>query len=70
MTRIFWIVGLSIALLFYGAWIVVIVTTGITHRHLNHKGVVMLISDAYIVWITYHYLRQKLTEHGKFQSQL
>jgi hypothetical protein len=65
MTRILWIIGLSFALFVFGGWTILIVIAGITHRHLNQKGLVMLVCDAYIVWITFSYLRQKISERSK-----
>jgi hypothetical protein len=62
MTRILWIVGLSTALLFFGGWTILIVYAGISHRHLNSKGIVMLVCNGYVAWITFRYLRQKISE--------
>jgi hypothetical protein len=62
ITRILWIVGLSFAFLFFGAWTIVIIYAGISHRHLNPKGIFMLLSDGYVAWITFQYLCQKIAE--------
>lgn len=62
MTRILWIVGLSLALLVFGGWTILIVHAGISYRHLNSKGIAMLVCDGYIAWITFQYLRQKIGE--------
>jgi hypothetical protein len=62
MTRILWIAGLSFALLVYGAWTVVIVYAWISHKHLNSKGIVMLAGSGYVAWITFKYLREKISE--------
>ncbi len=68
MTRILWIIGLSFALFVFGGWTILVVIAGITHRHLNQKGLVMLLSNAYVVWITFNYLRQKISEGSKPRS--
>lgn len=62
MTRTLWIVGLSTALFVFGGWTILIVYAGISHRHLNSKGIVMLVCDGYVAWITFQYLRQKISE--------
>jgi hypothetical protein len=62
MTRILWIAGLSIALFVFGGWTVVIVYAGISHRHLNSRGLVMLVCNGYVAWITFQYLRHKISE--------
>jgi hypothetical protein len=62
MTRILWIVGLSTALFVFGGWTILIVYAGISHRHLNSKGIVMLVCNTYVAWITLQYLRQKIGE--------
>ena len=51
MTRILWISGLSLSLLVFGGWTILILFAAITHRHLNQKGLLMLVCDAYITWI-------------------
>ena len=60
MTRIFWISGLSLVLFVFGGLTIGIVYAGISHRHLNSTGIVMLVGNGYIVWLTFQYLRQKL----------
>jgi len=62
MTRILWIVGLSIALFVFGGWTIGITYAGISHKHLNSKGIVMLACNGYVAWITFQYLRQKIGE--------
>ncbi len=62
MTRILGIVGLSFALFFFGSWTIVIIYAGISHRHLNLKGIAMLVCDSYVAWITFQFLRQKIAE--------
>ena len=62
MARVCWIIGLSFALFFYGAWTIVIIYAGISHRHLNPKGIGMLVGNSYVAWITLQFLRQKIAE--------
>jgi len=62
MTRILWIIGLSFALFVFGGWTVVIAFAGFRHRHLNQRGLMMLVGNAYTAWITFWYLQQKLAE--------
>jgi hypothetical protein len=62
MARILWIVGLMIALVMFGAFVVVCVIGLVTRHHLNGKGWVMLCGGAYIFWITLQYLRLKIAE--------
>jgi hypothetical protein len=67
MTRILWISGLSLSLLVFGGWTILILFAAITHRHLNQKGLLMLVCDGYVAWITFNYLRQKLRDHRSDQ---
>ena len=62
MTRILWIVGLSIALLVFGGWTILALIAGITHEHLNQKGWVILLGSAYGAWIIFRYLCEKVRE--------
>jgi hypothetical protein len=62
MTRMLWILGLSIALFVFGGWTVLIVIAWIARRHLNTRGFTMLIGDGYVAWITFQYLLQKIRE--------
>ena len=66
MTRILWITGLSIALFVFGGWTILIVYVGISHRHLNLKGIEMLVCNGFVAWITIQYLRQKISERKPF----
>lgn len=61
MTRVLWIIGLSFALLVFGGWTVVILIAGITHKHLNRTGLMMLVANGYLAWIILKYLRQKIS---------
>jgi hypothetical protein len=62
MTRILWIIGLSLALFVFGGATILTIYAGITHRHLNSKGLVMLVGGGYVAWITLQYLRLKIGE--------
>jgi hypothetical protein len=46
MIRIFWIIGLSIALLVFSGFVITCLFALITHRHLNFTGWIMLIGNA------------------------
>jgi hypothetical protein len=46
MTRIFWIIGLSIALLVFSGIVIICLVAFITHRHLNFTGWTMLVFNA------------------------
>jgi threonine/homoserine/homoserine lactone efflux protein len=60
MSRRFWIAGLTFALLVWGG-----VTLGILYETLTHqidaKGWLMVAGNGYIMWITFQYLRTKLS---------
>jgi hypothetical protein len=58
--RIFWIVGLSLALLEFGGIGVGIAFRGMTHRDLSGKGLFMLLANGYVAWIIFQYLLQKI----------
>jgi hypothetical protein len=60
MTRILWIVGLIFALLVYGGISVIGVIALISHRHLNQTGIILLLSNGYVTWITFRYLVLKI----------
>jgi uncharacterized membrane protein YqjE len=64
MTRILWIIGLSFALFVFGGWTILIAFAGFHHRHLNQRGLIMLVGNAYSAWITFWYLRQKVASEG------
>ncbi len=46
MTRILWIIGLSIALLVCSGFVIICLVALITHRHLNFSGWMMLVFNA------------------------
>ena len=62
VTRILWIVGLSFALFVFGGWTILIALAGLTHRHLNAKGLMMFWGNGYIAWLVFQYLREKIRE--------
>jgi len=57
-----WIVGLIFALCVFSTFTLGILYALVSRRHLNETGWVMLVSNGYIVWITFCYLRQKIAE--------
>jgi len=57
MTRIFWIVGLSIALFMFAAFSILCVAALIIHRHLNLTGWTMLVLSVYPAWFMFGRLR-------------
>jgi hypothetical protein len=58
--RIFWIVGLSLAVLEFGVIALGIAFRGVTHGDLSGKGFFMLLANGYTAWITFQYLLQKI----------
>lgn len=58
--RIFWILGLSLAVLEFGGIAVGIAFRGVTHRDLSGKGFFMLLANSYAAWIIFQYLLQKI----------
>jgi hypothetical protein len=60
MTRLFWIVGLLVALLVYGSITFICIVALIKHRHLNLTGITMLLGNGYVSWITLKYLLFKI----------
>ncbi len=62
MTRIFWIVGLVIALIMFVFMTTMCVLALIRYHHLNLMGWFMLVSSAYVVRLTFNYLRLKIRE--------
>ena len=60
MTRILWIVGLSIALFVFSGLVIVCLVALVTHRHLNIKGGTMLVVNAYIVKLVFDWLRSAI----------
>jgi hypothetical protein len=60
MTRILWIVGLSIALFVFSGFVVVCLIALVTHRHLNPKGWAMLVIGAYTVKFIFGWLRSAI----------
>jgi hypothetical protein len=60
MTRIFWIVGLSIALLVLSGFVVICLVALIRHRHLNFSGWTMLVSGVIGVKFVFAGLRSAI----------
>jgi hypothetical protein len=60
MIRIFWIIGLSVALLVFSGFVVICLFALITHRHLNSKGWMMLVSNAIAVRFIFAGLRSAI----------
>ncbi len=60
--RIFWIVGLSLALLEFGGFAVGIAVIGASHRHLSNKGFMMLLANGFATWAIARYLFEKIRE--------
>ena len=62
MIRMFWIVGLAIALIMFAFMTVACVLGLIRYHHLSLKGWFMLTSSAYVVVLTFKYLLLKIHE--------
>jgi hypothetical protein len=62
MIRIFWIVGLVIALMMFVFMTAICALALIKLGHLNLKGWVMLVSGVYGVRLIFDYLRLKVLE--------
>jgi hypothetical protein len=60
MTRILWIIGLSIALLVSSGSIIICLVALVTHRHLNLKGWTVLVGCTYGVRLIYGWLRSAI----------
>ncbi len=60
MTRIFWIIGLSIALLVLSGLVILCLIALITHRHLNFRGWTMLVSGVIGVEFVFAGLRSAI----------
>ncbi len=60
MTRILWIIGLSIALLVNTGLVVICLVALVTRGHLNPKGWAMLVIGAYTVKHIFGWLRSAI----------
>jgi hypothetical protein len=60
MIRIFWIIGLSIALLAFSGFVIICLFALIKHRHLNFTGWMMLVSNAIGVKFIFAELRSAI----------
>ncbi len=65
MTKVLWIVGLSIALLMFGGFTIMCIVALITRHHLNFTGIVILLSNGFISWMVLDYLLLKIREPRK-----
>jgi hypothetical protein len=68
MKRILWLAGLSFALLVFGALTIIIAFAGITHRHLNARGLLMLLGNGCIAWMIFRELRQRAGSQAQLES--
>ena len=60
--RIFWIAGLSLALLEFGGITAGVTFSVISHRHLSSKGLMALLANGYGTWVIARYLLEKIRE--------
>lgn len=60
MTRVLWIIGLSIALLMFGGFTILCIVGLVSRHHLNSTGVIILLSNACISWLLLDYMRLKI----------
>jgi hypothetical protein len=60
MTRILWIVGLSVALLVNTGFVVICCTGLVTRGRLNLMGWLVLVFSVYLVWLMYGWLRSAI----------
>ena len=60
MTRILWIVGLSIALLVFSGTVILCLVALATHKHLNSKGWTVLVCDAFLLRLILGWLRSAI----------
>lgn len=60
MIRLFWIVGLSIALSMFSGSVIVCLVALITHRYTNLSGWTMLVAAVYAVKAMYSFLRSAI----------
>ena len=60
--RIFWILGLSLALLEFGGITAGTAFRGISHKHLSSNGFMMLLANGVVTWLIVQYLLEKIRE--------
>ena len=60
MTRVLWIVGLSIAFFVFSGFVSICLFALVTHRHLNLTGWAMLLIGAYTVKLIFGCLRSAI----------
>ncbi len=61
MTRTLRIVGLAIALLFFGGMTIFCVVALIIYRHMSLPGWAIFVLNGYSAWLTYKYLRSEIS---------
>jgi hypothetical protein len=70
MTRILSIIGMSIALLLFGVWTIILgVVLPIMQRHLSPRLIVVLVGFAYTDWFIFRELRQKIRKNPQPRPQ-
>ena len=65
MTRILWIIGLSLSLVVFGGVTAMCLVGLITRHHLNFTGTVILLSNGFVSWRILEYLLLKIREQRK-----
>jgi hypothetical protein len=60
MKRTVYLVLLVLSLFVFGGFAFLAAWAGITHRHLNSKGVLILFANAYVCWMVIGELRAKI----------
>lgn len=60
MARLFWIVGLSIALIVFAGFLTICIVVLVTHRHLNLTGWTTLLVGGYAVKFIFERLRSAI----------
>jgi hypothetical protein len=60
MTRLFWIVGLGIALVVISGLVLICLIGLVTHRRLNLEGWAMLVLGSYAVKLIFGWLRSAI----------
>jgi threonine/homoserine/homoserine lactone efflux protein len=61
MVRRLWIIGLAFAFWFYLAVAVGIAAALIRHPHPDVSRWIIFVADAYVAWLTYKILRQRIS---------
>jgi hypothetical protein len=69
MTRTLRIIGLAIALLFFGGMTIFCVVALIIYRHMSLPGWVMFALYGYSAWITFKYLRSEISTERRIRRE-